>query len=124
MLLNDFFELTLLKAEDKLIKATILLNKEHSIYEGHFPGQPIVPGVCIIQMLKEILELSFSQKLLLSEAKQIKFLKMINPEENQVMNAEIKWSFSEQIYSVEANFSVDDQISLKFQGNFKLIEMI
>ena len=27
------------------------LNPEHPVYEGHFPGNPVVPGVCQVQMI-------------------------------------------------------------------------
>lgn len=34
----------------------VRLNSEHPIYQAHFPGEPITPGVCIIQIAKELLE--------------------------------------------------------------------
>jgi len=37
----------------------IELNFNHKIFKGHFPGSPILPGVCIIQIVKEVLNLSY-----------------------------------------------------------------
>ena len=34
----------------------IKLDPEHFIYKAHFPGEPITPGVCIMQIAKELLE--------------------------------------------------------------------
>ena len=31
------------------------LNPEHFIYQAHFPGEPVTPGVCILQIGKELL---------------------------------------------------------------------
>ena len=30
----------------------VMLNPQHAIYNGHFPQQPVVPGVCMLQMIK------------------------------------------------------------------------
>jgi 3-hydroxyacyl-[acyl-carrier-protein] dehydratase len=56
ILLGDFFEIVSLETEEGNINALIEINAEHNIFEGHFPGQPVVPGVCQMQMIKEILE--------------------------------------------------------------------
>lgn len=37
-------------------KVRVMLNPQHSLYAGHFPQQPVVPGVCTLQMIKECLE--------------------------------------------------------------------
>ena len=34
---------------------SIELDPEHFIYKAHFPGEPITPGVCIMQIAKELL---------------------------------------------------------------------
>ena len=31
----------------------VILNPDHLIYKAHFPGQPVTPGVCILQMIQE-----------------------------------------------------------------------
>ena len=35
---------------------TIELNPQHFIYKAHFPTEPITPGVCIVQIAKELLD--------------------------------------------------------------------
>ena len=32
----------------------------HFIYKAHFPGEPITPGVCIIQIATELFSLKFA----------------------------------------------------------------
>lgn len=36
-------------------KVTVGLDATHPIYQAHFPGNPITPGVCIIQMAGELI---------------------------------------------------------------------
>ncbi len=60
---------------------TIQLNAEHTIYQAHFPGEPITPGVCIMQIGKELLEELLSQTCEIKTIKNIKFLAVISPRE-------------------------------------------
>ena len=57
MLLKDFYTLAELdKSDTENLKAIIDLNKDHEVYKGHFPGNPVVPGVCLTQLIKEVME--------------------------------------------------------------------
>lgn len=60
---------------------SIELAPEHFIYKAHFPGEPITPGVCIMQIAKELLEESIGGPLELSCVKNVKFLRIISPAE-------------------------------------------
>ena len=55
------------------------LNASHVIYEAHFPGNPVTPGVCIIQMVKELVEAYCDTTFLLRTIKNVKFMKVIDP---------------------------------------------
>ena len=35
--------------------ATLRLLPESPVYQGHFPGYPITPGVCLVQMALEVI---------------------------------------------------------------------
>ena len=35
---------------------TIVVNENHFIYKAHFPNNPITPGVCMVQMIEEIMK--------------------------------------------------------------------
>ena len=54
MLKDDFFIFTDLQTEGNIVKTDIELNAAHTIFKGHFPDQPILPGVCMLQMVKEV----------------------------------------------------------------------
>lgn len=49
------------------------------IYQAHFPGEPITPGVCIVQMGKELVEDALQQELHISYVKNVKFLSILTP---------------------------------------------
>lgn len=62
---------------------TIKLDPEHFIYKAHFPGEPITPGVCIMQIAHELLQLLCGCKLEIDCVKNVKFLRIIVPAQEQ-----------------------------------------
>src|SRR6187551_1768247 len=94
-LLDNFYtELssTFSKENQLDFKCLIRLNAEHPVYKGHFPQIPIAPGVCLTQIIKEILMKKFQKELVMTSGDNIKFLAMINPKENpeQEINFTVK----------------------------------
>ena len=57
MLLSDgFFSVDGVKCENDLLTFLIRLNPDHTIFKAHFPGSPILPGVCQVQILTDPME--------------------------------------------------------------------
>ena len=120
MLKNDFFYIQSLSDDNGLISAVIEFNPSHKIFDGHFPGQPVVPGVCMMQAIKEIVETARGGNLFLQKADIVKFLSVIVPKKNDAINAEIKYSGIEgDLLNFEARLFKNDVIYLKFKGKFE-----
>ncbi len=66
---------------DPTISYDIQLDASHFIYQAHFPDNPITPGVCIIQIAKELLEDHLACDLHVIRMKNVKFLQVISPRE-------------------------------------------
>ena len=79
MLLDNFYKIEQQTEIDSGFEYTISLNKEHAIYKAHFPGNPITPGVCIIQICKELMEQHTGESLFLQKIQNVKFLSIIDP---------------------------------------------
>lgn len=86
MLQNNFFTITTLQTEENTVRATLVIDVSHSIFEGHFPNFPVVPGVCMMQMMREIMEQIVEKKMMILKADYLKFLAVINPQENPVVD--------------------------------------
>jgi len=122
MLKNDFFYIESLSDDQALISATIGFNPSHKIFDGHFPGQPVVPGICMMQVIKEIAETARGRSLFLHKADIIKFLSVIVPQKDIAIMAEIKYFYKgEEVLNFEARLFRNDIIYLKFKGEFKQI---
>ena len=83
ILKNDFYHIA--QASVDLPRATyeIALNAQHFIYQAHFPGEPITPGVCILQMACELLGEALHRPLALCGVKNVKFLSVLIPTETE-----------------------------------------
>jgi len=134
MLQGDFFHiLTLetvgnatLQSVDNTVKVLLEINPAHAIFEGHFPGQPVVPGVCLMQMVKEITEKVLGKETRLVKADQVKFLALLIPAENQTLQMELKFRArenptsinSERETEVTAQLVNETTVFFKFKGLF------
>jgi 3-hydroxyacyl-[acyl-carrier-protein] dehydratase len=63
---------TIVEKGDDFVK--IELNPTHAIFSGHFPNNPILPGVCALQIAKELL-----QKSAIAEVGSIRYFFPIDP---------------------------------------------
>lgn len=68
----------------------ICLNPSCYIYRAHFPGEPVTPGVCIVQMAKELLEELVGQPLEIVRVKNVKFLSVVSPETDTDLTFNVK----------------------------------
>ena len=78
---NNLYTVTGKEIGEETTRFAIQLTPSCFIYQAHFPGEPITPGVCIVQIGKELLEDMLHQSLEISMVKNVKFLSPISPEE-------------------------------------------
>lgn len=79
ILKNDLYTVTAKESNGSGATYTVNLNGGHFIFKAHFPGQPIMPGVCIVQMVKELLEDYAGMPLSILKIKNVKFLSVVTP---------------------------------------------
>lgn len=81
MLLKDFYTIVSATEEDSTFVTRLKINKEHPVYDGHFPQRPVTPGVILMQLFKEEVERRLQQKLRLKSVANVKFTAVVNPNE-------------------------------------------
>lgn len=80
------------------------------IYKAHFPGHPITPGVCIVQIATELLQEFLHKNLVLKTIANAKFLSIINPEDDKEIIFNIKkLTIDETENNVSVSMIVQDQ---------------
>src|SRR5262245_1870339 len=118
MLTDSLYTIKNISAENNIIEAIIELNEHHDIFKGHFPGRPVLPGVCMLQITKEILETFFQRSVQLSKADDIRFLAMVDPTQNKELKFVIQYDLSEtKSMNVHAKIiKKDDVVCCKIKG--------
>lgn len=122
MILQDNL-FTILSQEDGKPAFRVQINKAWPIYEAHFPGNPITPGVCIVQMVQELLQVLLGRKVRLKKAKNVKYLAIISPLE--VGELSVVFTKTEPqpdgTLKVQAQVCGDETIFTKLSLTFTLI---
>lgn len=118
MILKDkFYQINALKFEDNVLEATISIDAKHTIYEGHFPNNPVTPGVVQLELVKEILGTHFNRPIHLKSLTTSKFLAVLNP----VTTPEATFKMTvveqeDQSLKVSGQLSNSEGVCLKFSG--------
>lgn len=105
----------------EVVNTTITWNAAHPVFEGHFPGQPVVPGVCMMQTVQEILGSALSKDVMIRKSANMKFLNMIDPTKQPEVDVEIKYVLQEtEDIKATAVIKSGEVTFLKFQGLFNV----
>jgi|SRR5690554_351003 len=123
MLLKGFYTLNKVdQIKDNEFEAFIHLNKDHEIFKGHFPGNPVAPGVCMVQILREITSKIVNQRLVMKSSSNIKFMALINPEKTPDLKLTIEINKdTDQEVHVKNICYFDDTIALKMSVKYTIL---
>lgn len=123
MVLKDFYKiLSEEKISDSKYSITILINEKHDVFKGHFPGNPIMPGVCMIQIIKELTEKITQQTLIIQTLSNVKFMALINPESTPELRLELDITTTEDnLVKVKNTTYFNDTVALKLSNVYKKI---
>ena len=75
--------ISLLSEEE--VRGDYTLKKDAFFYEDHFAGNPVTPGVIFLQIVHELTQLHLKKTIQLIELSGCKFLKIVNPEKENVV---------------------------------------
>lgn len=119
ILTGEFFCMHTLEKGDGMVKAALLWNAEHPIFQGHFPGQPVVPGVCMIQLIQETLEQALDKEVVLVSSSQVKFLHVIDPRQFPSTDLLLQYSVNENgTYQVSSTLMKETTSFMKMNAVF------
>jgi 3-hydroxyacyl-[acyl-carrier-protein] dehydratase len=123
MILQDFYKiLSEEKVSDSKYTVTILVNEKHEVFKGHFPGNPIMPGVCMIQIIKELTESITKSSLMIQSLANVKFMALINPEATPELRLELDITTTEDgLVKVKNTTYFNDTTALKLSNVYKKI---
>lgn len=115
-MLDNFYKLNTLHTEENNTRALITINKNHEVFLGHFPGNPVTPGVCMMHIVKELAQKVVNKKLLMQSSSNIKFMAVINPEKTPDLTIDLEIVESEKSYVVRSETRFADTLALKLSS--------
>jgi 3-hydroxyacyl-[acyl-carrier-protein] dehydratase len=123
MLLKDFYTvISLENPSDSKFIAKIKVNENHEVFKGHFPGNPIMPGVCMMQIIKELTEKITDSTLFMQSLSNVKFMSLINPFVSSELLLEIDLNITEDgIIKVKNSTFFNDTLALKLGSVYRKI---
>ncbi len=117
MLIKDYYTIeNVSKQEDGAILFHISLRPDCTVYEGHFPGKPISPGVCNIQMIKECAEQVAGKSLLLNNLQQCRLTTLVTPVQHPQVEVMISLEEKEDAYKLRATIGKGEDVYLDLKA--------
>ena len=88
--LDNLFILQSTEETETGFTARLCCDPEHPVYKAHFPGNPITPGACLLQIAGEVLQRKTGRTLYMKSSKNVKYLNVLVPAEDK----EVRFVFS------------------------------
>ena len=84
-MLKNFSEIIRQQFEEDHFEVYLKLNPDHELYKGHFPDQKVTPAVVMIHLFKQIAEDFSAEELQLQKTSNLKFLNVLDPDQENVL---------------------------------------
>ncbi len=108
------------KSSSYKIERTFCFSKQFIGFNGHFPNNPVLPGVVQISCVRYMCSLFFNRTLKLLQIQKVKFIKVIKPNEIFKISIVIK-KVNDYI---QANFTITSDIIKSLQDHIEKEEII
>ena len=69
------------RSAENEISADIRVPSDSPWFDGHFPGEPILPGVAQIGMVFDTIKKAHNQELMVSSVRRVRFKRIIRPDD-------------------------------------------
>jgi 3-hydroxyacyl-[acyl-carrier-protein] dehydratase len=77
-----WYEVSFYKQMDNhVLAAEIRVPKESPWFDGHFPGNPVLPGVAQLSMIFDVIQNAFKESIKVTSIRRVRFKQMILPED-------------------------------------------
>lgn len=116
MLIKDYYTIEGSSIQENAHIFHINLNPDCTVYQGHFPGEPVSPGVCNIQMIKELAEQVAGRKLFMSNLSLCRLTTLVTPQAHPAMDATLFLDEKEGIYKLRATLGKDGETYLEMKA--------
>ncbi len=115
---DNFYKIHAIEQTENDYKIEVELLQDHPIYEGHFPGQPVVPGVCTLTIIRECIGKILSKSVSFASIKECKYVSALIPEEGMKIIINLTLAADGGVKVVVERVD-NNQIALKLKATLK-----
>lgn len=122
MLLRDkYFKLVSFSLGSGTAHYHVRLLPDCDVYRGHFPGNPVSPGVCNIEMIVECFNTMVDEYHRLVSIDRCRLTSITSPEISQELDIEMNWTYSDdgKYRYLTATIKDDKQQYMDFKGTLE-----
>lgn len=103
--------------EDREAEYRVRFDASHPIFAGHFPGHPVVPGACLVQIAEELLVTQLGQTVRFTSVRNLKFRQPVMPDQEVTVAI---LPVKEQI--INCQLSINQSISASFTATYMCLD--
>lgn len=115
-MIKDYYTINEFVQKEGVTLFHISLCPDSIVYEGHFPGEPVSPGVCNIQMIKECAEQVAGKSLLLNNLQQCRLTTLMTPVQHPQVEVNIHLEEKGDAYKLKATLGKGEEVYLDLKA--------
>lgn len=118
-LVDQTISLSLIEFQEGTAQFLLKINPKSEIFKGHFPDNPVLPGVLSVEAVKKALFLLYSKEWVMDSARDIKFLAVIDPRKTQEILLDLVLQPEENLLKVEGKLFSLSEVFFKIKANYR-----
>lgn len=107
------------KGLDAVFRVALLPDCE--VYKGHFPGNPVSPGVCNIETIKECAMLLTGKRLVIDTIRQCRLTAVASPSVCPEVEVTLSCSSVGKGFAVTAKIADNERTYMEYKGEMTVI---
>ena len=123
---TNFFSIKNQECVEGIYHFQLQLLPDCPVYQGHFPGTPIAPGVCNIEMIKACAEEVLDQELFMGNLSLCRMTALLTPQENPEVELTLQITPADDAaditassaWKIQAQLFTQEQSFIELKGDF------
>lgn len=116
LLENKFYKVENRTVGDGSAQFRVRLLPNCDVYRGHFPGNPVSPGVCNIEMLKECFDMVAEGNPRIKTIDRCRLTAVASPAISPELDIDMSWTKDDAGWHLIATLKDDKQQYMDFKG--------
>ncbi len=119
LLEHKYFEVTAWTRGDGTALVRVRLLPGCDVYRGHFPGHPVAPGACNIEMVRECFARVCGSDLRIATIDRCRFTAVATPAQSPELSVSLSWTRGAEGCRLAATVAGEGTTYMEFKGTLR-----